>query len=103
MLRISFPEAGPQILILRLEGRIAGPWVTELQNICQRFLDEGRVPTLDCAEVSFIDSSGVRLITKLRAQGISLVNCSPFIEEQLKGSGTAAYGPGPALQVGSDR
>ena len=87
MLRITLTESGESHIILRLEGRIAGPWVTELWNACEKVLDEGKALVLNLAEVSFLDNAGVNLLMKIRAQGIALAECSPFVTEQLKSSG----------------
>ncbi len=70
--------------MLRLEGRIAGPWVVELWKACEKLLGEGRVVTLNLAEVSFVDPSGVTLMANLKSRGICLVECTPFLVEQLK-------------------
>jgi len=70
--------------MLRLEGRIAGPWVVELWKACEKLLGEGRLVTLNLAEVSFVDPSGVTLMANLKSRGISLVECTPFLVEQLR-------------------
>ena len=84
MLKISLVDSGNHLVTLRLEGRVAGPWVTEVQKACEKLLSEGRSLELDLAEVSFVDDSGITLLTGLSSRGISLVECSPFVEEQLK-------------------
>jgi ABC-type transporter Mla MlaB component len=87
MLRITPTKSSDHYIILRLEGRIAGPWVTELWNACEEALSEGKTLELNLAEVSFLDNAGVSLLTKIRARGIALANCSPFVAEQLKDAG----------------
>ena len=84
MLKISFLDSGNHVITLRLEGRVAGPWVTEVQEVCEKLLGEGRSLKLDLAEVSFVDQSGVALLSNFRSQGVFLADCSPFVEEQLK-------------------
>jgi ABC-type transporter Mla MlaB component len=84
MLRISPIASDNHHIILRLEGRVVGPWVPELSKVCEQALGEGQALELNLAEVSYVDRSGVLLINDLRSQGISLVECSPFVEEQLK-------------------
>jgi ABC-type transporter Mla MlaB component len=37
--------------------------------------------TLDLDEVEIVDIDGVRLLNELQAQGIQVVNCSPYIRE----------------------
>ena len=84
MLRIYSIDSGNHHIILRLEGRVAGPWVAELWRACEKVLGEGRALKLNLAEVSFVDPGGIALITSLRSRGISLTGCTPFVEEQLK-------------------
>ena len=65
---------------------MAGPWVAELRMACDKALVEGRPLELDLAGVSFVDAVGVVLLTHFKSRGISLVDCSPFVTEQLKNS-----------------
>jgi anti-anti-sigma regulatory factor len=87
MLRISSIVGGNHHAILRLEGRVAGPWVAELRTACERVLGEGRALELNLAEVSFLDPAGVALLANVRERGVPLLACSPFVAEQLKTSG----------------
>ena len=84
MLKISLMDSGNHVATLRLEGRVAGPWVTEVQKACEKLLSEGRALKLDLAEVSFVDQTGLSLLSSFRSRGISLAECSPFVAEQLK-------------------
>ncbi len=84
MLRITPSDTGNHHVTLRLEGRVAGPWVTELWKACEKALGEGRILILNLADVSFLDSAAVTLLTKVRSRGVELAECSQFIEEQLK-------------------
>ena len=84
MLKISEGQlAGPSVS-LRLEGRVIGPWVRELRQICEPLVNDGTKLTLDLADVSFADERGVALLSSFKARGIKLVNPTPFVEEQLK-------------------
>jgi hypothetical protein len=84
MLRISLIEAGDDSKILRLEGRVVGPWVGEVRRLCAPLL--GSTPlTLDMGDVSFIDADGLTLLRELEARRVNLTNCSPFVAEQIKG------------------
>jgi ABC-type transporter Mla MlaB component len=89
MLRITPTGSGNHQMILRLEGRVAGPWVTELWKACEKVLGQGQALVLNLAEVSFLDAAGVTLLTKFRSKGVELDGCSPFVTEQLKGAGEA--------------
>jgi hypothetical protein len=84
MLRISPIDSGNHHAILRLEGRIAGPWVAELEQACEKLLSEGQPVELELSDVCYVDADGVSLISKLKTRGVSLAGCSPFIEEQLR-------------------
>ena len=84
MLKISEGKATKQTVLLRLEGRIVGPWVGELRRICEPLVNDGSKLTLDLAEVTFADEDGVTLLTGLGSRGVKLLNAMPFVEEQLK-------------------
>jgi hypothetical protein len=84
MLKISkIDEPGASVL-LRLEGRIAGPWVDEMQITCDGFLAEGRPLKLNLADVSFADPIGLAALLAFQTRGVLLADCSPFLAEQLK-------------------
>ena len=84
MLRIWSVEPPEGTVILRLEGRLIGPWVEELRRSCDRVLPAGVKLTLDFSEVSFVDRNGIELIRTLGKRNVALLNCSPFVAEQLK-------------------
>jgi len=86
MLKISRTQPGRHRVVLRLEGRVVGPWVAELSRTCESVLAEG--PRLQLrlrlADVEFMDTEGVALLASLRERGVSLLDCPPFAAEQLK-------------------
>jgi hypothetical protein len=84
MLKISQIESGDRQVILRLEGRIAGPWVAEMRKACERFLDDGRQLKLNLADVVYADQNGISALANLKSRGVLLADCSPFLTEQLK-------------------
>ena len=84
MLKISESQSASRRVILRLEGRVIGPWVSELQQSCESVLREGRPLCLQLAGVEYLDAEGVALLRRLRAQGAQLRELSPFVREQLK-------------------
>ncbi len=89
MLKISERKKANHSLTLLLEGRVIGPWVGELQQICEPLLADKTKLTLDLAEVSFADENGVKLLTSLERRGVKLLRPTPFVAEQLK---TSAFG-----------
>ena len=86
MLKISEP-APNHVTTLKLEGRLVGPWVIQLRDICEAHLAQQHRVKLDFADVTYADRSGVSLLINLRASGVELVNCSPFLAEELKAGG----------------
>ena len=84
MLKISEAGRANHSVTLKLEGRVVGPWVGELRQICEALLTEGRTLKLDLAEVTFADTDGVAVLTDFKSRGVRFRNCSPFVEEQLK-------------------
>ena len=84
MLMISEAGTANLSVTLKLEGRVVGPWVAELRQVCEKLLTEGRALKLDLADVTFADASGVAALSGFKSRGVTFTNCSPFVEEQLK-------------------
>jgi hypothetical protein len=84
MLKISQAGKANPSVTLKLEGRVVGPWVGELRQVCETLLIEERSLKLDFADVTFVDASGVAALSSLQTRGVAITNCSPFVEEQLK-------------------
>lgn len=84
MLRIQLLDLQDGTATLQLAGRVAGPWVGELSRSCDRLLRVGGTLNIDLLEVTFVDRAGVELLRDLRGRQVALVNCSPFVAEQLK-------------------
>lgn len=87
MLKISENKITQKAVTLRLEGRVVGPWVSELQQICESLVTGGNKLALDLAEVSFADENGVTLLAGFARRGVKLLRPSPFVTEQLKTGG----------------
>lgn len=84
MLRVSERTLTHGTATLRIEGRMIGPWVVEVHKCCEEFLAKGCRLILDLANVSFVDRDGIVLLQELMGRRVALVNCSPFLTEQLK-------------------
>ena len=74
MLRITVHD-NPQALTFQLEGRLAGPWLRELQECWKNTLARHRKPILrvDLTEVTFIDDAGKACLAAMYCQGAELV------------------------------
>ena len=70
---------------VRAEGQVIGAWVEELRRSCERVLAAEARLVVDLAGVSFADRGGVELLRGLSGRGATVVNCSVFVAEQLKG------------------
>jgi RNA polymerase sigma-70 factor (ECF subfamily) len=92
MLRISMTEGPDKTVTLKLEGRVAGPWVDQLRESCERALDGGGRLSLDMTSVSFLDPAAVTLVRSLVERQVRVASCSPFVTEQLKGGAPVASG-----------
>jgi len=84
MLKISQAGKANHSITLRLEGRLVGPWVGELRQVCETLLTEGQALKLDLADVTFADADGVAVLTGFRTRGVTLKDCSPFVDQQLR-------------------
>ena len=84
MLKISQAGKPNHSVTLKLEGRVVGPWVGELSQVCDVLLTEERSLKLDLSDVTFVDASGVAVLYSLKTRGVAFINCSPFVEQQLK-------------------
>jgi anti-anti-sigma factor len=69
MLRISIDE-NVEMLELKLEGRIAGPWAEELSRVWVETAPRlaTRKLVLDLSSVTYADSSGTQVLGKIYAQ-----------------------------------
>ena len=86
MLRISELENGRGKVVLKLEGRLVGPWVEELNRAYEKHSERNQPVELNLADVSYVDRSGVTLLQSLKLKNVRFQGCSPFVAEELKGS-----------------
>jgi hypothetical protein len=76
MLRITTHD-DPELLTFRLEGKLAGPWVRELEECWQSTL-ANRTRTairFDLIGVTFIDGAGKAFLAARHAEGAELLVC----------------------------
>lgn len=83
MLRITEGTTDGNGWVLRLEGELIGPWVSELSRLCEEEISRGRNLKIDMSLVSFADRHGISLLKGLKSRGTDVVNSSPFLREQL--------------------
>lgn len=84
MLRIVEENATNSSMTLRLDGRLVSQWVELVRSTCEEaFHNDGRL-ILDLTGLSFADHEGVQLLQQLEQRQVTIINCSPFLREQLK-------------------
>jgi hypothetical protein len=86
VLRVWRTEEGPSRVALRLSGRLGGPWVSELERLCEDLFADGKEIALDLADVGFIDERGVGLIRLVSSRGATVTSTSPFVAARLQES-----------------
>ena len=89
MLRIQV-ETDSGCARIRLEGKLIGPWVQELERCWQCLLDRACLPTVvELHELTFIDSEGELLLTAMHESGTRLEArgaLSRFIADRIQNS-----------------
>jgi len=83
MLRITSLESTEGTATLKLEGRVAGPWVAELKRTADALLQR-RPIGLDLSDVTYVDAQGAALLRDLQARQASVYGCSSFVAELLR-------------------
>jgi outer membrane protein TolC len=58
---------------LKLEGKLAGPWVDEFERCWRSTLEKWKNVVVELAGVTFIDSKGKCLLAKIHSQGAKLI------------------------------
>ena len=82
--RVTGKDAGP---VLKLEGKLLGPWVDEVWRACaEAGSPPGRL-CLDLAAVTFVDAAGAGLLRELRRREVTLAGCSGFVVALLEREG----------------
>jgi hypothetical protein len=81
---------------LLVDGRLVGQWVGVLRTSCEQAFENGGGLILDLAGVSFADQEGVQFLQQLERRDVTLINCSPFLREQLKQPTDGLFSSGPA-------
>ena len=87
MLRISHTQEHDSIWTLRLEGKLVGPWVTELARSCNELPCSPGCLRLDLSAVTFVDGPGLQLLRDLLGRGVTLAACSGLVAELLHAEG----------------
>ena len=71
---------------LRVEGRVAGPWVSEIRKAVDDLRPLRNSLTLDLSGVTYVNEEGAELLRSLSAVGIEMKGASRFVAAVLGGS-----------------
>ena len=69
---------------MQVEGWLVGPWVEELRRLSDQALAESGALSMDLEKLWYVDLDGVALLRDLARRTVTYVNCSPFIQQQMK-------------------
>jgi ABC-type transporter Mla MlaB component len=73
MLRVTTHSTSDS-LTFQLEGRLVGPWVTELGDCWRKTAQGGKLAVrIDLRAVTYVDAAGQELLADLHRQGADLV------------------------------
>ena len=72
MLRITVHDS-PTAFTLQLEGKLAGPWVRELEGSWQSTRDRPPKLRVDLTGVTFIDAAGQACLAAMHRQGAEFI------------------------------
>lgn len=83
MLRITIHESTEKLAI-NLEGRVAGPWAEELEQIWKQAAPRlnSRQVCVDLRNVTWVDSDGKRILREIEQQtGAVLIATTPWTRQ----------------------
>ena len=83
MLRITRFVGDQSGDVLKLEGTLNGPWVSEAQKAHALAAAQTARIRLDLSGLTFANEDGVALLRELSRCGTEIVGCSSFIAELL--------------------
>ena len=106
MLKITILDSASE-LRFRLEGKLSGPWVSELRQcwLTASSTTGGRGTVAELRDVDFVDPAGQQLLTDMHSAGVRLQAVSPLIRtlvDEISRRGACATVEGSARTPASD-
>jgi len=83
MLRITKLAEDDKKMRLKVEGRLVGDWVPELDRVCTDYISTNKKVSLDLSDMSFIDGKGVDVLRKLSGNGLQIIGASLWVQSLL--------------------
>jgi anti-anti-sigma regulatory factor len=89
MMRIHMRELG-DVVTLQVEGRLAGPWVCELEDCWHAAVanDANRKCSVDLTGVTFVDQAGWYLLKLMHRDGVTFATAGIMAQEILQQVGS---------------
>ncbi|MGO8732542.1 MAG: TolC family protein [Terriglobia bacterium] len=90
MFRVTTKEEEHGRVTLKLEGKLAGPWVDEFERCWCLAVEKWKDLVVELEGVTFIDSKGKCLLAKIHGQGAKLIGAGLMIKsiiEEIAGCG----------------
>jgi anti-anti-sigma regulatory factor len=86
MLRITVQPAEHDRVVLRLEGRLIGPWVRELERVWLEQAKQagGDKIVVDLSDLTAIDDAGRYLLTVLQRDGARFIATTPLMRSLIE-------------------
>ncbi len=85
MLRITEIPSDGKTIVLRLDGRVTGDWVSALEKTSLHHRGENNETVLlDFGGVTFIGDRGVRMLERIKDEHIKIINCPLYIKALLR-------------------
>lgn len=83
MLRITQATDDDGRVCLKIEGRVVGDWVSELDRTCGACLSQSRQITLDMSDVTYIDRQGVETLKRILGENVRLTGATLLVQALL--------------------
>ncbi len=83
MFRITPMSDDGQTVHLKVEGRVVGDWVPELDQVCGSCLFQKKKVVLDFTEVTFMDRRGLNALRRLLGERVQITGASLIIQALL--------------------
>ena len=84
MLMITRSEGSDLTRTLKLEGKLLGPWIGELESACRTTPVSPDRVRLDLHGLTFVDAEGARFLDSLIRDGVRVIAGSGFVAELLR-------------------
>lgn len=85
MLRITKMSDNDHLVYLKVEGRVVGDWVDELDRACGSCLSQKKKVILDVSDVTYIDRRGVDVLKGLLTERVAAVRGASLLVQTLLG------------------